>query len=69
MNTTWMQAILQTIRDFVVIPVYVGIVYIACAISLYAVGALFGVPEFTWMNAVWWMIVIVTCTVVFGGGE
>lgn len=50
---------------YVLLPVFLGIAYLASAISLYAFHSLFSIPDFSWWNVLLWMIVLATCAGVF----
>lgn len=54
---------------FAIAPVFLAIAYAFCAVSLYAFDTLLGIPEFTWTNVFWWMVVIATFQLVFKGGS
>ena len=69
LNIMGMQIKGQTVWIYALLPVLACVAYIACAISLYAFDTLLGIPEFSWTNAFWWMIVIATCMAVFNGGD
>ena len=59
----------KSIWIFALLPIFLAAAYAGCAISLYAFDTLLGVPEFSWINTFWWMIVIGTCMVIFNGGD
>lgn len=59
----------KSIWIYALLPVLLVIAYIASAVSLYAFDTLLGVPEFSWINTVWWMIILATLQVVFKGGS
>lgn len=59
----------HSIWVFAIAPVFFVIAYLACAVSLYAFDTLFSIPTFTYINALWWMIVIATFMAIFNGGD
>lgn len=59
----------KSIWVFAIVPVFLVVAYLGCAVSLYAFETLLGVPEFSWANVAWFMIVIATCMVAFKGGD
>lgn len=54
---------------YVMLPVFLGVAYAGCAVSLYAFGTLLGIPEFSWINAFWWMVILATFVAIFKGGD
>lgn len=59
----------KSVWVFAIVPVFLVVAYLFCAVSLYAFDTLFGIPTFTYTNAFWWMIAIATCMVAFKGGD
>lgn len=59
----------KSVWIYALFPVFLVVAYAGCAISLYAFDTLLGVPEFSWANTFWWMIVLATFMAIFNGGD
>ena len=59
----------KTLWIYALLPVFLVVAYLGCAVSLYAFDTLLGIPEFSWTNAFWWMIVLATFMATFNGGD
>jgi len=51
---------------FILIPIFAGLMYLGACASLYAFAQMFGIVEFSWINGVYWAIVIATMIAIFG---
>ena len=58
----------KSIWIYALFPVFLVVAYAGCAVSLYAFDTLLGVPEFSWINTFWWMIIIATVMCAFNNG-
>lgn len=46
--------------------VVIGVAYLAACASLYAFVQMFGIVDFSWMNGIYWAIIVSTLIAIFG---
>lgn len=56
----------KSLLVYLLIPVFLAIVYLAACASLYAFVQMFEIAEFSWMNGVYWAIIVATLAAIFG---
>lgn len=50
---------------YALVPVLLVVAYLISCASLYSFAQMFGIVEFSWMNGIYWMIVVSTIGWIF----
>jgi hypothetical protein len=69
LNVFGMQIYGQSPIIYMLLPVFLAIAYLVSCASLYAFVQMFGIVEFSWMNGVYWAIVVGTIGWIFRNGS
>ena len=67
LNVLGMRVVGKSPIIYAILPVFMAIAYLVSCASLYAFVQMFGMVEFSWMNGVYWAIVVATLMAIFGG--